>query len=60
MVNSVWKIRGFFKENDTKDEYVNVTMLWRHVVSFVLYLLSSDILVVAFALYALFPNDLRV
>jgi hypothetical protein len=56
MVKSVFSIRKFFKKRNATN-YINIPMLLRHSVAFVLYLLSTVADYGTFALYLAFPND---
>lgn len=59
LVKAVWKIRQFFRENGAED-YIDTAMLWRHAISFILYLLSTTMLYTAVELYSWFPTSAPV
>jgi hypothetical protein len=56
MVKSVLSIRKFFKERNATN-FINIPMLMRHSVAFVLYLLSTLADYGTFAIFLAFPND---
>jgi hypothetical protein len=56
MVKSVFSIRKFFKERNAS-KFINIPMLVRHSVAFVMYLFSTVADYGTFAIYTVFPSD---
>lgn len=59
LVRGVWKIKRFFRENNAED-YIDTAMLWRHALSFGLYLVSNVAFFSMLALFSFFPDNRQV
>jgi len=59
LVSSVLKIKKFFRENNAED-YINTAMLWRHALSFGLFLASSVMFFSMLCLFSWFPANKQI
>lgn len=59
LVSSVYKIKKFFRENNAED-CINTAMLWRHALSFGLFLASSVMFFSMLCLFSWFPANKKI
>jgi len=59
LVKGVWKIKTFFKENNAED-FLDISTLWRHALTFGIFLVSCVLFYVMFGLFSFFPFNKQI